>query len=267
MMKDNNILELLNERKVYLNNLLKRKEKSIMNAPEGSLIINRNGKRTQFFHKKEELYSRGIYIKKQDSALVQSLAQKDYDKKIIQTCQEELKAIEKYLKLSPDIRAEQVYETLHEARQKLVVPIKVSDEQFIKAWEAIPYIGKGFKEKDPEFFSAKGERVRSKSEVMIADFLSREGIPYKYECPIELKGRGTIHPDFTILDVKNRKEIYLEHLGKMDDPGYAEYNLSRVTDYELNGIFPGDRLIITYETKANPLNQKVLKNKIKHYLS
>lgn len=72
------------------------------------------------------------------------------------------------------------------------------------------YRGKGFDESTSEFYTAKGEKVRSKSEVIIADVLSREGIPYRYEYPLYLKGIGKVHPDFTVLNVKQRKEIYWE---------------------------------------------------------
>jgi len=69
----------------------------------------------------------------------------------------------------------------------------------------------------PELYTAKGERVRSKSEIIIADSLMRAGVPYRYEFPIILNGYGKIYPDFTVLNVGLRKELYWEHLGMMDD--------------------------------------------------
>lgn len=74
----------------------------------------------------------------------------------------------------------------------------------------------------------KGERVRSKSEVIIADMLNRKGISYRYEYPVYLKNVGQIYPDFTVLDAIRRREIYWEHLGMMDDPDYAEMAILRV---------------------------------------
>lgn len=52
--------------------------------------------------------------------------------------------------------------------------------------------------------------MRSKSEVIIADLLNKEGIPYRYEFPLYLKEFNTVYPDFTILNVRKRKEIYWE---------------------------------------------------------
>ena len=80
----------------------------------------------------------------------------------------------------------------------------------------------------PEIYSERGERVRSKSEKIIADKLYRNGIPYKYEKPLVLKGLGKIHPDFEILNKRTRKEYFLEHLGKMDDIGYVKKNMRRI---------------------------------------
>lgn len=90
----------------------------------------------------------------------------------------------------------------------------------------------------------------------LADLLAREGIPYRYEYPLYIKGYGTIYPDFTILNVKTRKEFYWEHFGMMDNPVYAEHAIQKIAGYEDNGIEVGEKLIVTYETKSVPMNQK-----------
>ena len=62
-----------------------------------------------------------------------------------------------------------------------------------------------------------------------------------------------IHPDFTVLHVKERRQIYWEHRGMMDDKDYATRSVLRIKNYMKNGIFIGHDLIITEETSANPL--------------
>ena len=52
----------------------------------------------------------------------------------------------------------------------------------------------------------------------------------------------------------------------MDDEAYAENAVQRILAYEQNGIFPGDNLILTYETRKNPLNQKQILIMIQKYL-
>ena len=260
------IKKMLEERKKFLVRLRKEKEKSLSNAPEGHLrVCGRNGV-PQYYLRREPKDFNGQYISMQNIQLAKELAQKDYDKKILEVTEKEINVIDKFLAGCPKMIAEEIYSHLHNARQKLVNPILETDEEYIKKCEEVQYEKKGFDSDMPEFYTAKGERVRSKSEVIIADLLNREGIPYRYECPIKLKGVGIIHPDFTILHVKTRREIFLEHLGMMDEPFYAENAIQRILGYEQNGIYPGDGLVLTYETKKNPLNQKQVMSKLLHYL-
>ena len=141
-----------------------------------------------------------------------------------------------------------------------------TESQFVESWGSVEYEGKGFRMDLPELYTAKGERVRSKSEVMIADLLNKEAIPYRYEYPLYLKGFDLVYPDFTVLNVKKRKEIYWEHFGMMDDSEYVEKAMKKITVYAQNGIFPGINLIVTFETRKTPLNQKMAMLVIKEYL-
>lgn len=199
--------------------------------------------------------------------MVQKLAQKDYDEKILSSINKELYALDKYMMLEPEISAEEIYENLQEERRKLIIPIVESREEFIFNWEKMEYVSKAFDAFAPILYTAKGERVRSKSEVIIADSLNREGVPYRYECPLYVEGWGTVHPDFTVLNVKERKEIYWEHLGMMDDMEYAEKSIEKLNIYALNNILPGINLILTYETGKVPLNQKIVQLMIEKYLA
>lgn len=256
----------LKEREKVLIQMKKEKEKALSKAPEGKLRVCHNEERTRFYQRLNSKDFNGVYIKGKNHKLAQALAQKDYDEKVLRAVEQELKAIEKYNTSYPKKSAEQIFRTLHKERQKIVVPIIESDEEYIRNWEAEEYNGKEFYEDLPEFYTAKGERVRSKSEVIIADSLHREGIPYRYEYPIYLEGMGIVHPDFTVLNVRKRKEMYFEHLGMMDDEGYAEKNINKIFCYQRNGIFPGDRLMISYETRKHPLNQKDIILMIQKYL-
>ena len=260
------IRSLLEERKEKLLQIKNEKEKALKKAPEGSLRICVRGKKAQYYHRNDPKDFNGIYIPKKDDALAQNLAQKDYDKKVHYAAERELNAITKYLVSYPAKNVEQIYQDLHRERQKLIVPIMESEEEFVRKWEQVEFQGKGFYETNAEFHTAKGERVRSKSELIIADLLKKENIPYRYECPIYLNGLGRVHPDFAVLNVKERKEIYWVHLGMMDDPVYAEKAIKKIAAYEKNGIFPGENLILTYETRTSPIEQKVVALLIERYL-
>ena len=136
----------------------------------------------------------------------------------------------------------------------------------MREWQAEVYQGKSFEEENPVIYTEKGERVRSKSEKILADYLYRHGIPYKYERPLYLEGFGIVYPDFTILARKTGEEIYWEHNGKMDDPVYARSAVKKIETYEKNNIFPGEKLILTYETDRTVLHTKTIERLAKKYL-
>ena len=64
----------------------------------------------------------------------------------------------------------------------------------------------------------------------------------------------------TILLLKNAVSD-LENI--LDDKDMA---IKKINTYEQNGILLGKNLILTYETKKNPLNSKTIKLIIQHYL-
>lgn len=260
------VKNLLKAREKQLLQLKKEREKALKSVPEGSLRICCHRDKTEFYHRTDPKDKNGAYIREKDIHLAQKLAQKEYDKKVLASIEKELTAINKYFSFYPNRNPEQIYENLHKERQKLIMPIVEPDEEYLRNWESVKYQGKEFYEGTPEFYTAKGERVRSKSEVIIADVLNREGIPYHYEYPIYIKGIGKIHPDFTVLNTRTRNEMIWDHFGMMDDPEYAEKSVQKITTYENNGFFPGENLILTYETRKIPLNQRTINSIIQRYL-
>lgn len=207
------------------------------------------------------------YLSQKDLDKAEQIATFDYLNEVIKRIDNELKLIERVLPLLAKPTPESYYESLNQARQKLIVPIVPTDAQFVHDWLSQPYIGGTFEEDESEFYTDKNERVRSKSEILIANALAKHGVPYKYECPLTLKGIGRIRPDFTVLNVKRRKIMYWEHLGKMDDADYVRKNTFRINCYEKNGYFHGDSLITTWETSTLPIDVKLVDQIIKHYFT
>ena len=128
------------------------------------------------------------------------------------------------------------------------------------------YTGKEFFDDTHVIMTERGERVRSKSEKILADKFFAMGIPYRYEYPVQLKGYGTVYPDFTLLNVRERKECYLEHFGMMDDPEYSEKAIKKLEEYAKNGIYIGKNLLVTFETRHKPLEMKVVEQMIKEFI-
>ena len=63
------------------------------------------------------------------------------------------------------------------------------------------------------------------------------------------------------------KEIYWEPNRRMDDPVYARRTVRKINAYENNGIYPGERLILTYETEQTILNTGKIEQLVKKYLT
>ena len=155
---------------------------------------------------------------------------------------------------------------LHTQRQLLVTPVEPIWEKELDKWYDSEYHGKEFYEGTAEIVTEKGERVRSKSEKILADYFYRNNILYQYEKPLYLKGYGTIYPDFTFLSKKTRKEIYWEHEGMMDKPEYAKSAVKKIESYQRNGIHLGERLILTFETELTVLNSQIVEELVEKYL-
>lgn len=236
-------------------------EKKIRLFPEGWVSI--RSRNDRYYYYLSGYNSDDKYLK--DKEQIDTLLQKDYLKKVLRQAKRELSAIEKMSKLYPSTLAEDVFDQLSEGRKSHIKPINVYDDAYAQKWMEAPYKRKPFKKDMPEFYTTKGERVRSKSEIIIADRLRANGIPYRYECPLKV-GKKIIHPDFTILRMSDRKILYHEHCGKMDDPKYIEDMLTRGKDYSLEDILLGDRLFYTFESDTTPLDVAMLDMLIKkHY--
>ena len=101
----------------------------------------------------------------------------------------------------------------------------------------------------------RGEMVRSKSEVIIADQLANNDIEYHYERPLTIDG-VTKYPDFTIEDMESGLTVFWEHSGMLHVPSYkARWDEKRVW-YRRHDILPyeegGGENGILVETRDEP---------------
>lgn len=178
----------------------------------------------------------------------------------------ELRIIEQMIQNEKKHSLASHYESLSEARKNLVKPFVLSNDEFARRWQEQKYEGKPFEEDDRHIITRRGERVRSKSEKIIADTLFARGIPYRYECPLKLDAYGTVFPDFTALNVRKRKIYFLEHFGMIDDADYLNIAIKKIESYQRSGIYPGDNLLITYETRKKTLDTRLLDGMIDRFL-
>ena len=257
--------ELLLAEEARLEEIVNKASRHLKDAPKGTLRLSQSNNYLQFYHCTEE-NKQGKYIIKGNDELIQKLAQKTYDDKVLRLAEKRLNQLKKILRDYEDDEIEEIFLKEHRVRQGLILPIEPTWEQILEEWKAKEYQAKGYGDGMSMIMTERGERVRSKSEKIMADYFYRNKIEYKYECPIYLKGMGVVYPDFTFLSPKLRKEIYWEHCGMVDDPSYARNMVRKLDAYENTGIFIGERLILTYETEQSILSTKKIEQMIEKYL-
>lgn len=250
-------------RKIQLEQVIQTKTKFLVTAPKARLRISTNKGSYQYYKVTNSGDKLGTYIPKSSVSEAEELANTDYTQKLLIFLRQELTHINNLLKNQTN--EPKLLSTLHPGRQKLIKSATLSNQEYSSEWLSVEYNHKSFDSDAPILQTSAGHRVRSKSEVMIADTLTRLGIPYRYEFPIHLKNY-TAHPDFYCLKLSTRQEFIWEHFGMMDDTDYAKNTVTKLHDYQKCGYFLGKNLIISTETRESPLSSKQIEQIAKEYL-
>ncbi len=210
-----------------------------------------------------------IYYSKQfgNKAMSQhitALGQRDYNKMILVRTERELRMWKSCLRRWKSV--EEIYGKMSKGRKALVNPVYIPEDEFVSAWESVQYEGLGFADDDSsDYYTDKNERVRSKSELLIANMLNKYDVPYRYEYPMVL-GYKVRYPDFYVLNKRTREEFVWEHLGMMDDSAYLIKNMNKLNEYLKAGFVMGDKLLLTMESKTAPLSMSGVKSLIEKKL-
>ena len=110
----------------------------------------------------------------------------------------------------------------------------------------------------------RGEMVRSKSEVIVANILDKMNIEYFYEEPLDVSGKSYI-PDFTLR--YQGKTAYLEHLGMLSNKSYKKHWDEKRAKYESVGISETlGNLIITEDGLDGSLDATLIESKIQTWI-
>ena len=244
------------------------------------------------------------YIPASDSYKIKLLNSKHYAHQILPQLRRDLKIIDYMIAhYHPDRRA-QIYAKLPAGRRLYISPLYQPIEELVADFNAEvipPYIHGGAisaphptihgsaqkaapssarpnistAPTDPTaiYRTARGEMVRSKSELLIANELNKRGIPYHYEEAITLAAPGakypdsTYHPDFVALNPRTGQKYIWEHFGRMGDPTYATDKVGRIKRYIQNGYIPGINRITTFEAESQPLTTDIINAMIDAFLA
>lgn len=238
------IMKQLKQREMYLIHVIEEIEEKEEIQPIGTLRIRTENDKPIYYQRIHPSDRCGRYMTRDEDELAHQLAQKCYEEQYKKCAQKELKSIQQFMKSFHPDKCQECYSALKPLRKNIITPYEVSTEDYRKMWEQITYPPKEFKETDTtRFYTHKGERVRSKSELLIANFLNKNHIPYRYEYPLN-QNKVTIYPDFTVLNVNKRRVIYWEHFGMMGNKEYTDKAIAKINNYICSGIVPGNNLHI-----------------------
>lgn len=242
--------------------------RKIFAFPEGELSIQKNGSYQRWIIRKEE---QSVYCPKSNRSLAEIMALKKYYSLLLLEAEEEFSLLSSYKKISSsqsrsrklsssDLLEESspYYELLqsHFAKDKLPVSMQ--------KWCAESYETNSSHPENLIHTTLAGHKVRSKSEVIIANLLYTNHIPYRYEAALALN-ELTVYPDFTILHPTTQQFFYWEHFGMMDKNNYCDAACNKLKSYCYNGIFPSMQLITTYETGKVPIRSEQVQQIITQY--
>ncbi len=187
---------------------------------------------------------------------------------------------------SPLLTKELLYTAFSRQKTKLIVLSDLSIDELVKYsndWYSdtkqrytdlfeLPNIKEIDNGKQKRYFEEKlihrttrGEMVRSKSEVIVANILDKLDIDYTYEEELEVNGITRI-PDFT-LRYQGRK-AYLEHLGMLNKASYVNNWEVKRRDFEKEGISEENGNLITTEDNLDrTIDAQAIEKKIKNWMN
>lgn len=264
------ILASVQKRAEELLFIIEEKKRSLSKAPAGRIKLIRRGGNIHCYHVTSSAKPAGKYIPVSEQKFIKALIQKEYDQTVLAELQYQLKLIDNFIKKYNPSMVRELFGSRGELRRSYISPVTLSDEDYAARWLAQSYKCKSFREGEPEFLTSRGERVRSKSEMIIADILAKNNIPYKYELPQQMKAAGgkliPVYPDFTCVNLRTRQEFLWEHLGRMDDSDYSMKTVMKLRTYSKNDFIPGKNLILTMECDGIPLDRKEVEILVKTFL-
>jgi len=121
-------------------------------------------------------------------------------------------------------------------------------------WLGIKSLPQNFHTQNLKYPSSKNTFVRSKSEMIITNFLENQKIPFIYEAPLKLNGHA-LYPDFLIFCPYTAKLIPWEHFGLLDDPQYLKKMRDKVALFHQLGFQLFENIIYTFEPDITDPNR------------
>lgn len=228
--------------------------KELRKLPSGTLsCVMRDGKRTFFQVEKADNKRIRKSINKNEKK-IEDLAKKMYLETEIKMLKSSIEAAKLFLDSYEEVSVDNILRKIPETIHDKLLPSPHED------WATQDYPKSSYMPESKVHTTTRGLKVRSKSELLIAEKLYEHGISFRYEQVLSING-VQLAPDFTVKP-QSGKLIYWEHCGLTGNKKYMEKHKWKLSVYEEAGIVPWDNLIITYDDKYGILNLSIIESEI-----
>lgn len=260
------VKDSVQQRLLALEEDLKKLINEYEKLPNGRIRFWGFGDNVRYYLRNSDTPSNGVYISKKNLQLIKDLCRKTYLEKVIEEMKQEQNQLTEFNQKYDSDKLSSIYKNLDERIRNFTTNISPTDEECLAIWNSETYQPKEIPEDLPLFLTDNKEKVRSKSEILIANSLKRFGVPYKYEHPLKLGNKIVFYPDFMCYNVRLRRTIIWEHFGMLSDSQYVENMIKKLNLYAKNGFYLGINLIVTFETNNVPLDMEIVESLIHQYL-
>ncbi|HCU08476.1 MAG TPA: hypothetical protein DF480_05900 [Clostridiales bacterium] len=250
-------IRLIERELQFRRELLRQYEKYVESGPAGHVSIRkvRNGNLRKYYHcidpSTGKINRRNLHD--EDAELIRQLKLKAYVLACIPILKKSIRMIKQCMDGQEVFDPLQIERRLGKGYEGICLQFqKLAPQSEDAAWTAIPERqNTSFPER--LIYQAAGGMYRSKSEMIIATQLARFEIPFKYEPAIEM-GSFRFYPDFVARNPLDGELVYWEHLGLLSKEEYRRSTQRKLEMYHVNGIRPGDNLILTCDGDGAPLS-------------
>lgn len=211
--------------------MLQHKIRELKSLPEGSLV-KKNGCYYHYLNGHET----GISKNKE---LIKQLARKRFLENEVKIIRNNLELQQKITDKYTELDIKNIVASMPKSYHELPM------EYFTGKEKQIFQSQNPYKRENLRYKSGNGVLVRTKSELIIANFLEENDINYMYEQRF-LLGSHAVYPDFLLENDHNFMKP-LEHLGMIGDKEYDKTAQKKIMEYTQNGYFPSRDVIYTYE--------------------
>jgi hypothetical protein len=236
--------------------MMMRANNEISQLPSGSLSVVMRGEKKTFFQVEKIQGKRVRKSINRNADKIHELARKRYLETKIEMLNKNMGAMKLFCREYEEVSFENILQKIPKSIHKECIS-KPKDD-----WSAQPYQQSTYLPEKKIHTTSGGIKVRSKSEILIAEKFHQYEIPFRYEQVLKIN-EIEFAPDFTIL-AKDNSLIYWEHCGLTNDSKYLNYHKWKLSIYEDCGIVPWKNLIVTYDDEFGNINMSIVESEIKN---